>query len=211
MANSTQYTLTTLNQAILKNIPEVANYFNELEKFIKSDIRKETATEYIQMCMSLMNQVENTKNVDEKSKQQMKKALTIIFSSLGTNECLKDIISNNNEKYQKLKEFTEELIKKYQEERNEYNELAKKYNESEKNKIVDLPGTTLSIIRKNKNKRLTNDECIEIASSMNVDNLEEKFKRVSIKDIKSNTQSVNNISRIYAKKNNDNSTHVIQK
>ncbi len=45
---------------------------------------------------------------------------------------------------------------------------------------------------------------------MNVDNLEEKFKRVSIKDIKSNTQSVNNISRIYAKKNN-NSTHVIQK
>jgi hypothetical protein len=193
MANSTQYTLTTLNQAILKNIPEVANYFNELEKFIKSDITKETATEYIQMCMSLMNQVENTKNVDEKSKQQMKKALTIISSSLGTNECLKDIISNNNEKYQKLK-FTEELIKKYQEERNEYNELAKKYNENEKNKIVDLPGTTLSIIRKNKNKRLTNDECIEIASSMNVDNLEEKFKRVSIKDIKSNTQSVNNIS-----------------
>lgn len=126
MANSTQYTLTTLNQAILKNIPEVANYFNELEKFIKSYITKETATEYIQMCMSLMNQVENTKNVDDKSKQQMKKALTIIFSSLGTNECLKDIISNNNEKYQKLKEFTEELIKKYQEERNEYNELAKK-------------------------------------------------------------------------------------
>jgi hypothetical protein len=206
-----QYTLSTLNQAILKNIPEVGNYFNELEKFIKSDITKETATEYIQMCMSLMNQVENTKNVDEKSKQQMKKALTIIFSSLGTNECLKDIISNNNEKYQKLKEFTEELIKKYQGERNEYNELAKKYNENEKNKIIDLPGTTLSITRKNKNKRLTNDECIEIASSMNVDNLEEKFKRVSIKDIKSNTQSVNNISRIFAKKNDDSSTHVIQK
>jgi hypothetical protein len=206
-----QYTLSTLNQAILKNIPEVGNYFNELEKFIKSDITKETATEYIQMCMSLMNQVENTKNVDEKSKQQMKKALTIMFSSLGTNECLKDIISNNNEKYQKLKEFTEELIKKYQGERNEYNELAKKYNENEKNKIIDLPGTTLSITRKNKNKRLTNDECIEIASSMNVDNLEEKFKRVSIKDIKSNTQSVNNISRIFAKKNDDSSTHVIQK
>jgi len=32
MANSTQYIITTLNQAILKNIPEVANYFNELEK-----------------------------------------------------------------------------------------------------------------------------------------------------------------------------------
>ncbi len=57
-----QYTLSTFNQAILKNIPEVANYFNELEKFIKSDITKETATEYIQMCMSLMNQVENTNN-----------------------------------------------------------------------------------------------------------------------------------------------------
>jgi hypothetical protein len=206
-----QYTLSTFNQAILKNIPEVANYFNELEKFIKSDITKETATEYIQMCMSLMNQVENTKNVDEKSKQQMKKALTIIFSSLGTNECLKDIISNNNEKCQKLKEFTEELVKKYQEERNEYNEMAKKYNENEKNKIVDLPDTSLSIIRKNKNKRLTNDECIGIATSINLDNLEEKFKRVSIKDIKSNTQSVNNISRIYAKKNNDNTTHIIQK
>jgi hypothetical protein len=206
MANSTQYTLSTFNQVIFKNIPEVANNFEELKKFLKSDITKETATEYLEMCMSLMNQVENTKNVDENSKQQMKKALTIIFCCLGTNECLKDIISNSNEKYQKLKEYTEELIKKYQEERNEYNELAKKYDENEKNKIVDLPGTSLSITRKDKNKRLTNDECIEIATSMNVDNLEEKFKRVSTKDIKSK-----NVSRIYAKKNNDNTTHIIQK
>lgn len=120
------YTIASLNQTILNNIPEIGNYFNELEKFTKSDITKDTAKEYIDMCITLMNKIENTDNVDEKSKLQMKKALTIIFSTLGTNECLRDIIGNNNEKFQKLKEYTENLIEKYQKEINEYNELAKK-------------------------------------------------------------------------------------
>ncbi|UMM17836.1 hypothetical protein L5515_016188 [Caenorhabditis briggsae] len=167
--------------------PDIGKSIDQLSIYTNSEITRETAIQYINSCESIYNSIDAIK-ADDRSKNELKKAMTFLVSQIGMNECIKEVLNAASIENVQLKRLLNE-------ERCNYNKLAKKYKEEQKSEQVEIPKLSLSITRNNRRNAITNEEIINIANNINTDELANtNLTRVSAAGVK-------NVKTVYAKKN----------
>ncbi|CAP20728.1 Protein CBG24021 [Caenorhabditis briggsae] len=171
----------------IEMFPDIGKSIDQLSIYTKSEITRETAIQYINSCESIYNSIDAIK-ADDRSKNELKKAMTFLVSQIGMNECIKEVLNAASIENVQLKRLLNE-------ERCNYNKLAKKYKEEQKSEQVEIPKLSLSITRNNRRNAITNEEIINIANNINTDELANtNLTRVSAAGVK-------NVKTVYAKKN----------
>lgn len=190
----------------IKNLTNLDDInIKDMLEFEQIELTSKTARQYIDLMYELANKI-NTMSANLGQKEKLRSILIWSFSNMCEKDCKGILYSNAIQKIKKYKERLDELYENFQKERDEHNELRRKYNEKEKEKIVHMPGVSVSITLQNYAKPLNPSECRELMNELDIidKQFEDKYKRVSVpNDYK------NKVNRAYIKKSEVN--QILQK